>query len=168
MCADFSSCGHAEASLPSHEQLTARCAFPITLLPWGEEPSTAMRERHFADQGFWGLLSVLNSPTSHTYMEPSLFSNRRICQNCSFAATYIKVRSSGARALHSCISLLSRFPVLESRAWICLIQAIVCVGGRRGNICYCRVPPSHLPKQSVIGISFLFASEFPPSSHHSY
>lgn len=108
---------------------------------------------------------VLNSPTSHTYMEPSLFSNQCICQNCFFAATCTKVRSSGARALHSCISLRLRFPVLESRAWICLIQAILCVCERRGNICYCHVPSRHLAKQSAIGINVFFLllnSLFPP------
>lgn len=127
------------------------------------------RERYFPGQELWGLLSVLNSPPSHTYLEPSLFSNQRICQNCFFAATYIKVQSSGARELHSCISLLLHFPVLESRAWICRIEAILCICERRGNVCYCHVPSRHLAKQFAIGIKvFFFVSDLPPSSHDSY
>lgn len=107
---------------------------------------------------------ALNTP-SHTYMEPSLFSNQCICQRCFFAANYIKVQSTGARVMHSCISLLLRFPVPGSRAWICLIQAIVCVHGRRGSICYYYVPSRQLAKQSASSIKIFFLllnSPFPP------
>lgn len=94
----------------------------------------ATRERHFANPGLWRITCVLKSPPSQTYMVSSLFSSQWICQNCFFSATHIKVQSSGARELHSCISLLLHFPVLESRAWISLIPAIVCIGGTRSNM----------------------------------
>lgn len=97
------------------------------------------REQSFAHQGLWRIATVLKSPTRHTYMEPSLFSSQRICQNCYFSATHIKVQNSWARDLHSCIFLLLHFPVLESRAWISLMPAILCICGTR-IIYYCCVP----------------------------